>query len=97
TFHFYQERPHRWAVIVAHRRAGKTVGVINDLVQRAIAPGLADKQYAYIAPTLVRAKDIAWKYLKDFSAWARVAPPHEGELRVDLVNGSRIRLYGADD
>jgi hypothetical protein len=40
----------RWAVIVAHRRAGKTVAAVNKLIKAAIANPLADGRYAYIAP-----------------------------------------------
>jgi len=83
-------------MIVAHRRAGKTVAVINDLIAHANKPGRTQRQYAYVAPTLVRAKDIAWTYLKNASVPVRRSH-HETELRVDFFSGSRIRLYGADD
>jgi|SRR6516225_4002174 hypothetical protein len=32
----------RWAIIVAHRRAGKTVATINDLIFRALSDGRLD-------------------------------------------------------
>jgi len=90
-------RTERWACLVAHRRAGKTVATINDKIRRAITDAKPDGRYAYIAPLYNQAKDIAWSYLKQYAYPLLASPPNESELRVDLVNGSRIRLYGADN
>jgi phage terminase large subunit len=54
-------------------------------------------RYCYIAPYYAQAKLAAWDYLKQFSAEIRAGSPHETELRVDLFNGSRVRLFGADN
>ena len=35
-FRPFHHRNQRWAIIVAHRRAGKTVATINDLIWRAL-------------------------------------------------------------
>ncbi len=93
-FHY---RDKRWACIVAHRRAGKTVACINELITRALATSKSDGRYAYVAPYYRQAKDVAWSYLKRYSERVRGADPSESELTVTLVNGSRIRLYGADN
>ncbi|WP_343712852.1 terminase family protein [Inquilinus sp.] len=93
----YHERKERFAVVVAHRRCGKTVATINDMIRRAILDRTGDARFAYIAPLFVQAKDVAWHYLKRFSQPLLATPPNESELRVDLINGSRIRLYGADN
>ena len=87
----------RWAVIVAHRRAGKTVACVNDLLDAALRCQLPEPRFAYIAPYYAQAKDIAWNYLKRFAGAIPGAVPHEQELRVDLPNGARVRLYGADN
>jgi len=97
VFHPYLMRSERWAVIVAHRRCGKTVACIQDLVTRAATTDKPDALFAYLAPLYVQAKDVAWRYLKEFSAPLLAGQPNESELRVDLVNGNRIRLYGADN
>ena len=93
------DREQRWAVVVAHRRAGKTVACVNDLIRRAIECDRPNPRFAYIAPQLNQAKDIAWQYLLEFSA--AVAPErktHATELWVELPgNGARIRIYGADN
>jgi phage terminase large subunit len=93
----YHERKQRWAVIVAHRRAGKTVACVNDLVKAAILETKPDGRYSYVAPLFNQVKDVAWGYLKRYTAPLLAAPPNEAELRVDLVSGARVRLYGADN
>ena len=91
----FHDRTQRWAVIVAHRRCGKTVACINDLIYKAIMEGKEDGRYAYIAPYYSQAKTIAWDYLLKFSQPV-LARANQSELWVELVNGARIRLFGAD-
>lgn len=86
----------RWSIAVAHRRAGKTVACVQKLVKAALECKLRDPRFAYVAPLYNQAKDVAWGYLKHFTAPLR-ASLNESELRADLPNGSRIRLYGADN
>lgn len=93
----FHKRKTRWACIVAHRRAGKTVACIADLVDFALRDKSGDARFAYVAPTYVQAKDIAWQYLKEYTAHIPGVIVNESELRVDLPVGSRIRLYGADN
>ena len=50
----------RWSILVAHRRAGKTVAAINDIIEKASRNPRPNPRYAYIAPFLRQAKDIAW-------------------------------------
>ena len=87
----------RWAIAVCHRRAGKTVACINDLVDAAIACERPDPRFAYVAPFFSQAKDVAWEYLKRYTAPIPGCQANESELRVDLPGGRRIRLYGADN
>jgi hypothetical protein len=93
----FHNRTTRWAVIVAHRRCGKTVATINDQIKDAITCTKPEPRYAYIAPLFNQAKDVAWTYLKRYADPLLAAAPNETELRVDLINGARIRLYGADN
>lgn len=93
----YHLRTQRWSVIVAHRRCGKTVGCVADLVDAAVRSQKQDPRFAYVAPFFNQAKDAAWTYLKRY-AEPLGAIPHEGELRVDFpFNSARVRLYGADN
>ena len=64
----FHNRQTRWAIIVAHRRAGKTVATLNDLIKRAITDGKQDGRYGYIAPYYSQAKSVAWDYLKYYCA-----------------------------
>ena len=63
----YHQRKERWAIIVAHRRFGKTVGCVNDLIKGALTCQKPDPRFGYIAPTYSQAKDVAWGYLKQFA------------------------------
>jgi hypothetical protein len=92
----FHERQERWAVLVAHRRAGKTVACINDLIVRALTESKPNARYAYLAPYHSQAKSIAWEYLLRFSEPVRVNA-NQSELWVELINGSKIRLFGADN
>jgi phage terminase large subunit len=56
----FHDRPQRWATISAHRRSGKTVAAINDLLRAAVRDGKKDGRYAYIGPLLNQVKDVAW-------------------------------------
>ncbi len=96
AFADFHKRQERWAVLVAHRRAGKTVACINDLIVRALTEGKPNARYAYLAPYHSQAKSIAWEYLLRFSEPVRVNA-NQSELWVELINGSRIRLFGADN
>lgn len=90
-------RSKRWAVGVCHRRAGKTVACINDLVRGALTCGKREPRFAYVAPYFSQAKDVAWSYLKRYTAPIPGVSVNESELRVDLPNQGRVRLYGADN
>lgn len=92
----FHKRKQRWACLVAHRRAGKTVACINDLIRRAFVDDKVNGRYAYIAPYYSQAKSIAWDYLLRYTADVRVSA-NASELWVELLNGARIRLFGADN
>lgn len=96
-FKSFHNRTERWATIVAHRRCGKTVACVNDAVKRAIEEQKDRGRYAYIAPFYSQAKQVAWEYLKYFSAPIQIEEPRESDLSVKVMGGSVIRLYGADN
>lgn len=90
-------RKERWGVAVAHRRAGKTVACINDLLDGTLRCTKPDPRFAYIAPLYTQAKDVAWGYVKRYGLTIPGAKENESELRLDLPGGRRMRLYGADN
>jgi phage terminase large subunit len=97
-FRDYLKRDKRWSCIVAHRRAGKTVACIMDLIKRAIEHKGREPRFAYVAPTYTQAKDVAWSYLKEYTQAIPGIAKSESELTVTFPhNGARIRLYGAEN
>lgn len=84
-------------MVVAHRRAGKTVACVNELIKRALTFPGTDGRFAYVAPFYRQAKSVAWDYLKRFSAVIPGININESELRIDYPNGARIQLFGADN
>jgi phage terminase large subunit len=92
----FHQREQRWATMVAHRRAGKTVACVNDCVARAVYNQLKRPRYAYIAPYYSQAKKVAWEYLKEYTKDAAVKI-READLSVRLFNDAEIALYGADN
>lgn len=93
----YLRRTQRWASVVAHRRAGKTVACIMDLVRHALEHQGREPRFAYIAPTYTQAKDVAWSYLKEYTQAFPNMDKSESELSVTFPNKARIRLYGAEN
>lgn len=96
VFKEFHNRTQRWAVLTAHRRCGKTVACLNDLIRRAIKENKQDGRYAYMAPFLSQSKAVAWDYLLRYAEPA-IARANQAELWVELHNGARIRLFGADN
>jgi phage terminase large subunit len=91
----------RFNVLVCHRRFGKTILCINELVDRALRNPLKMPRYAYIAPLYKQAKAVAFDYLVDYTQVIPGVEVNKAELRVDFVNAhgqeARISLYGADN
>jgi len=87
----------RWMVVVAHRRSGKTVASLNQLIRGALLCANKNPRFAYIAPYRIQAKAVAWQYLKDFTAGIPDRKVSESELYIQLPKGGRITLYGADN
>ena len=60
-FQDFHARKQRWAVIVAHQRAGKTVACVMDLIDSALRNKRQrpPPSYAYVAPLYRQAKQVA--------------------------------------
>lgn len=93
----FHERSQRWAVLVVHRRGGKTVAGINDLIRGAFACPRPSPRFAYLAPYRQQAKLVAWDYLKYFTEPIPGRVISESELHVKLPRDGRVTLYGADN
>ena len=96
----YHERTQRYACIIAHRRAGKTYALLNDMIVRALIPaqdGLR-QQFGFMAPTQTQARSIAWSYLKEQTACFAQCPGYkvlEQHLTVTLPDPSNINKPGS--
>lgn len=87
----------RFVVVVAHRRFGKTVLAINQLIKAATDCEKPRPRFAYIGPTYRQAKAVVWDYLKHYARDIPGTTFNESELRADFMNGGQVRLYGADN
>jgi hypothetical protein len=96
-FAAFHDRTQRFACIVAHRRAGKTVACVQDLHRGAAGSPKLRPRFAYLSPYLRQSKQVAWDYLRAAIARDVGGRVHETELRADYPNGGQIRLYGADN
>ncbi len=88
---------HRFAVLVAHRRFGKTVLAVNHLLKQALLCRRERGSFAYVAPFRNQAKAVAWDYLKHYSAPLPGRAVNESELSVTLPGGAKMRIFGADN
>jgi len=88
---------HRFNVIIAHRRSGKTVLCINHLIRAALTNPQPNPRYAFIAPTFKQGKSTAWDYIKNYCRNIPYIKFNESELRCDFPNGSRITILGAEN
>lgn len=101
--HFYQDEIYkklkRFSVLICHRRFGKTVLTVNLLIKWALQATKKRQNWrsAYIAPLYRQAEEIAWDYLKYYSAVIPGIQYNNSKLRCDFPNGSRISLLGSDN
>jgi hypothetical protein len=84
---------HRFKVVVAGRRWGKTQLAKVSLIKFARRPG---RLIWYVAPSYRMAKQIMWPELVGSIPRRWVKKYHETLLTITLVNGSVIELKGAD-
>lgn len=89
-------RSERFAFLICHRRFGKTVACIAELVIRALYTKKHKAQYAYICPFRSQAKAVAWNYLVDMTSGI-ATDVKVSELSVTLPNGAKIWLSGSDN
>lgn len=99
VFHKNQTKVHngltRFTVIKAGKRFGKTYWALAELSKAAL--GKHNGVFWLIAPTYRQAKSIAWHTLKWILPKEVIRRSREDELMIELINGSRIELKGADN
>ena len=92
-FHNLVPDKKRFAVLVCHRRMGKTVACVNHLIRDCIRnPGV----YAYIGPTYKQTERIAWKYFHKFTEPIPQMKLNEAKLMATFPNGAMCYLLGSE-
>ena len=85
----------RFRVAICGRRFGKTYVSVREIARFASEP---NKKVFYIAPSYRMAKQIVWDKLKyKLLNLNWVKKTNESDLSIELVNGSKIHLRGADN
>lgn len=95
----------RFNLLVCHRRFGKTIFSVMEMIDRALRNPSRNPQYAYLAPNYGQAKRVAWDYFKYYCSHIPNAKANEAELRIDITreheDGStdriRFMLLGAEN
>lgn len=90
-------RKERFALLSCHRRFGKTVFAMNELIRASATCSSKNPRFAYLAPLYRQAKAVAWDMLKHYSRPIPGMKYNEAELRADFPNGARISLHGGDN
>lgn len=95
--------PHRFKVIVAGSRSGKTTLAVDWLVTSAPQDDMSrgDSMSWYIGPTYTSAEDIAWGKLKEnirpLQEKGLVRRIYEGDMAIEFIRGQWIQLKGGDE
>ena len=85
--------PHRFKVVAAGRRFGKSRLAAWTLIIEALKS--KEKDVFYIAPTYQQARDILWGLLKEIGHEV-ITSAHENTSVLTLINGRKIYLKGSD-
>lgn len=98
-FRRLHESKKRFKFVVAHRRAGKSVSEINEVIKRALQNDreYPPPRYAYVGPSFAQTKDLIWGYAKHYTSPLRGMDGYnvsEGDLQLTLPNGAMVNLYG---
>lgn len=72
---------HRFRVVNAGRRFGKTILAAEEMIGVAVAGN--DNRVAYIAPTFQQARDIAWEHLKQ-RCFPIIVDSNESQLKLTV-------------
>jgi phage terminase large subunit len=87
----------RFGVVVCHRRMGKTVSAVNQLIRGALTCQRERPRFGYLAPTYTQGKSTSFDYFKHYSEPVPGRKVNQSELRIDYPNGGQTRIYGADN
>jgi hypothetical protein len=93
----YMASPHRFNVIPAGRRSGKTENFKRKLVMRALGATTEwTPRFFAGAPTRDQAKAIFWEDLKNLTRGFWAESPSESHLMIRVATGAEIHVLGMD-
>lgn len=102
----WQETVHgndsRFKVLVLHRRAGKTVCAVNEIIDRALRCDKKSPQYAYVGVTYGSVKRIAWDMMKEYTKNIPGVETNEQDMTVKIPRPAcndqiKIMLLGSEN
>jgi phage terminase large subunit len=95
---------HPFTVAVCHRRMGKTVAAVNQLIKAALTSTKKRPQFAIMGPTYTQQKRNCWHYLQEFTAKIPGVQVNHSELSIRLPHAggsdedkAQISIYGSDN
>lgn len=80
----------RFNVLVCHRRFGKTVLCVNELIDRSTTNPLYNPRYVYVAPTFRQAEEIAWQYFLDYTQHLPNVKINKTKLKIMIERPWRV-------
>lgn len=87
--------PHRFKVVAAGRRCGKSrLSAVTLLIEGLNCPD--GSSVMYVAPTLGQARTIIWDLLHELGRPV-IKSSHVNNLEITLINGRKILIRGADN
>lgn len=87
--------PHRFKVVAAGRRCGKSrLSAVTLLIEALNCP--EGSSVMYVAPTLGQARGIIWDLLHDLGRPV-IKSSHVNNLEITMINGRKILVRGADN
>lgn len=92
----------RFNIFILHRRSGKTVFAVHEMIDQALRCEKQNPVYAYVAPTFTSAKRISWDMFKAVALRIPGAVANEAELRIDIPRPAqrdkiKLLLLGAEN
>ena len=95
-------RTARFLIVVSHRRMGKTIFLIMELLNALLTLKLKRPRFAYLAPTYAQAKRVAWDELVERCRKIPNVKVNQKELTVSIDrpwmdDTGKIMLLGAEN
>lgn len=94
----YQEdaifSPHRYGIIEASTKAGKTTGCLIWLLEQALFYGSEGRNFWWVSPVFAQADDCYNRMLRAIPK--HLYKSHEGEHTITLINGAVLHFKSAD-